>query len=105
MGMILLFSLVGAFVVRGNPVDVVVAVIAGVAGLILRFAKFPIAPIVIGMALGKIFEAKLRQGMISAQGNFFEFIVDPIALSILAVTVAMIVIPLARKQVAKPAPH
>lgn len=105
MGMILLFSLVGAFVVRGNSVDVIVAVIAGVAGLILRFAKFPIAPIVIGMALGKIFEAKLRQGMISAQGNFFEFILDPIALSILVMTAAMIVIPLVRKQAVKPVPH
>ena len=101
MGMILLFSLVGAFVVRGNSVDVMVAVIAGVAGLILRFAKFPIAPIVIGMALGKIFEAKLRQGMISAQGDFFEFIADPIALVILAVTVVMIAAPIIKRQMAK----
>lgn len=101
MGMILIFSLVGAFVVRGNPVDVLVAVIAGIAGLILRFAGYPIAPIVIGMALGTTFEGKLRQGMISAQGNFVEFIFDPIALFILAVTVAVVTVPAITKRRSK----
>ncbi len=98
MGMILVFALVGAFVVRGNPVDVVVAVVAGVAGLILRFAKYPIAPIVIGMALGKTFEAKLRQGMISAEGNFAVFIFDPIALTILAITLVIVLLPTLRRR-------
>jgi len=104
MGMILVFSLVGAFVVRGNPVDVLVAVIAGICGLVLRFAKYPIAPIVIGMALGKTFESKLRQGMISAQGDFVAFIFDPIALFILAVTVAVVVLPAITGRKAKTSP-
>ncbi len=86
MGVILLFSLVGAFVVRGNNVDVIVCVLAGVAGVILRFAKYPVAPIVIGMALGTTFEGKLRQELISARGDYLEFIYDPIALSVLAIT-------------------
>ena len=94
MGLILLFSLVGAFVVRGNMVDILIAVIAGVVGLVLRLAKYPVAPIVIGMALGGIFESKLRQGMISAKGNVIEFLADPIALSILAATVLMVAWPL-----------
>jgi len=104
MGMILLFSLVGAFVVRGNPVDIMVAVIAGIVGLILRLAKYPIAPIVIGMALGTIFEAKLRQGLISASGNFVEFLIDPIALFIFALTALVVLLPIIsrRATAAKP---
>lgn len=86
LAMILMFSLVGAFVVRGNGVDVITCVIAGIAGVVLRFANYPVAPIVIGMALGKTFETKLRQGMISAKGDFITFLSDPIALTILAVT-------------------
>ena len=96
MGVILLFSLVGAFVVRGNNVDVIVCVLAGVAGVILRFAKYPVAPIVIGMALGTTFEGKLRQGLISARGDFLEFIYDPIALSVLAVTALTLLSPVLR---------
>lgn len=86
LAMILMFSLVGAFVVRGNGVDVVTCLVAGIAGMVLRFANYPVAPIVIGMALGKTFETKLRQGMISAKGDFITFLSDPIALTILAVT-------------------
>ena len=86
MGMILMFSLVGAFVVRGNSVDVIICAIAGVAGVALRFAKYPVAPIVIGMALGSTFEGKLRQGLISARGSYLEFLSDPIALLIFSLT-------------------
>ena len=99
MGMILLFSLVGAFVVRGNPVDVTVCAIAGIAGVILRFAKYPVAPIVIGMALGTTFENKLRQGLIHARGDFLEFLSDPIALVILLGTLVLVTAPvLSRKR-------
>jgi len=96
MGFVMLFSFVGAFVVRGNLVDVVICAIAGVIGLILRLAKYPLAPIVIGMALGTTFEAKLRQGMISARGSFGEFISDPIALGVLAVTALFVSVSLWR---------
>ncbi len=94
MGLILLFSLVGAFVVRGNPVDLIVCVIAGVVGLILRLTRYPIAPIVIGVALGFIFEEKLRQGLIASRGSIWGFVNDPIALPIFALTAAIIVLPL-----------
>lgn len=93
MGSILIFSLVGAFVARSNPVDVTICVIAGFTGVILRFGRYPVAPIVIGMALGSIFETKLRQGLISARGDFWTFIQDPIALVILALTAAILLIP------------
>ncbi|MEP3277625.1 MAG: tripartite tricarboxylate transporter permease [Stappiaceae bacterium] len=97
MGFILLFSLVGAFVVRGNSVDVIVCAIAGIAGVILRFAKYPVAPIVIGMALGTTFENKLRQGLIHARGDILEFLSDPIAIVILLGTAVMVLTPIVRK--------
>ncbi len=96
MGMILLFSLVGAFVVRSNPLDLIVCVLAGVAGVALRIARYPVAPIVIGVALGFIFEAKLRQGLIASRGSLWAFVTDPIALPIFALTAFMIMAALAR---------
>ncbi len=98
MGMILMFSLVGAFVVRGNPVDLIVCVIAGVIGVVLRIAKYPMAPIVIGVALGFIFEEKLRQGMIASRGSVWGFVNDPIALPIFALTLTIIVVPIIRRR-------
>lgn len=96
MGMILLFSLVGAFVVRGNPLDLIVCVMAGVVGVALRMARYPVAPIVIGVALGFIFEAKLRQGLIASRGSLWDFVTDPIALPIFALTAVIILASLTR---------
>ncbi len=101
MGMILLFSLVGAFVVRGNPVDLIVCSVAGIVGVILRFAKYPIAPIVIGMALGKIFEEKLRQGLIASRGDFAAFVLDPIAVPIFGLTLVIVTAPLISRRIRK----
>lgn len=98
MGLILLFSLVGAFVVRGNPVDVTVCAVAGILGVALRFGRYPIAPIVIGMALGTTFESKLRQGMISARGDFWIFLQDPIALVVLAMTGFVVLFPMVKRK-------
>ncbi|QBY01293.1 hypothetical protein E2K80_11610 [Rhodophyticola sp. CCM32] len=97
MSMIVLFSMIGAFTVRGNLVDILVCAIAGILGLVLRFANYPVAPIVIGMALGATLERKLRQGMISAQGDFIAFISDPIALAILGMTALIVLTPLIRR--------
>lgn len=97
MGMVLLFSLIGAFVVRGVPVDILVAVFAGVLGLILRLAGYPLAPIVIGMALGTIFEEKLRQGLISTDGDYIAFLTDPIALGVFAMTGLIVLLPVFSK--------
>lgn len=96
MGLILLFSLVGAFVVRGNPLDLIVCIVAGLFGVLLRLARYPVAPIVIGVALGFIFEAKLRQGLIASQGSLIGFVTDPIALPIFALTAIIILYPMIR---------
>lgn len=94
MAMVLLMSLVGAYAVRGNPVDVIVAVAAGVVGVFLRLINVPMAPIVIGMALGRTFEESFRQGMILKGGNFWAFFEQPIADGILLLTLVVVCWPM-----------
>lgn len=94
MGFVLMMSLVGAFAVRGNPVDVIVAVIAGAVGVIMRLAGIPMAPIVIGMALGQTLEKSLRQGLMLHDGNFMAFFQQPIAVTIFLVTLLIVVWPM-----------
>lgn len=93
MGFVLMMSLVGAFAVRGNPVDVIVAVLAGALGVVMRIAGIPMAPIVIGMALGQTLEKSLRQGLMLHEGNFLAFFKQPIALVIFTVTFLIVVVP------------
>ena len=83
-------ALVGAFAVRGNPADVIMAVAAGIFGLLLRLIRIPMAPIVIGMALGATFEQSLRQGLMLTDGSFLAFFQQPIALVVLLLTALVI---------------
>ena len=97
MGAVLLMSLVGAYAVRGNPADVVMAVAAGIFGVLLRLIRIPMAPIVIGMALGATFEQSLRQGLMLTDGSFLAFFQQPIALVIMLLTALVIGWPLLRR--------
>lgn len=80
---IVIFGIVGAATVRGNPLDVVTAVCFGILGLIFRLTGFPLAPLVIGLVLGPQFEQTLRRGLLLNDGNFAAFFVDGPVASIL----------------------
>ena len=94
MAGVLIMSLVGSFAVRGNPLDVVVAILAGFVGVLLRLIGIPMAPIVIGMALGITFEESFRQGMMLSDGNFTAFFQQPIAFFIFLLTALIVFWPL-----------
>ncbi|SNY91090.1 putative tricarboxylic transport membrane protein [Cohaesibacter sp. ES.047] len=80
---IVVFGLIGAVTVRGNPLDAVTAAIFGILGYILRVTGFPLAPLVIGLVLGPQFEQNLRRGLLLHDGHFLEFFyASPIAIVI-----------------------
>ncbi|MFN4087487.1 MAG: tripartite tricarboxylate transporter permease [Alphaproteobacteria bacterium] len=94
LGTIVVLSFVGAYGVRGNSFDLLVALVAGIAGFFLRWGGFPAAPVVIGMVLGPTLEASLRQGLIITDGSFLAFFSRPVAAGLLALTVMILLWPL-----------
>ncbi|MDX6752412.1 tripartite tricarboxylate transporter permease [Geminicoccaceae bacterium 1502E] len=88
LGMVLVLSVVGSYGVGGKLFDVLVTLVAGIAGFFLRVCGVPVAPIVIGMVLGPIFEESLRQGLILTDNDFSVFfsLEHPIALGLITVT-------------------
>jgi putative tricarboxylic transport membrane protein len=92
-----LLCVIGVYYVRGNPFDLIVMVAAGVAGLFLRRAGYPMAPLVIGMVLGPALELSLRQGLIITDGSIAAFVTGhPIAAVLLAVTAVALLWPAVR---------
>src|SRR5699024_2500309 len=96
IGLMLTIALVGAYGVRGNIIDVWVALATGVLGVAMRVTGFPIAPMVIGIVLSPIIERSLRQGLIITHGDFLAFFYRPITLVLFLLTAAIIVWPLLR---------
>ena len=76
---ILTLSFVGVYSLRNNAVDCAIAGAFGVLGFILKRLNLPIVPIILGMVLGGIMEAKLRTSMARVKTPF-DFIDRPIAL-------------------------
>ena len=92
---IVVFGIVGAVTVRGNPLDAVTAVAFGLLGLVFRMTGFPLAPLVIGLVLGPQFEQNLRRGMLLNDGNFLAFFIDgPIAAFLFLCVAVAVALPL-----------
>lgn len=86
MPLVFMMSVVGAYAIRSNPVDLVVVAVFGLVGFLLRINRFPPAPIIIGFVLGQPLEMSLRQGLILTDMNFLAFFASPIALILFGIT-------------------
>jgi putative tricarboxylic transport membrane protein len=87
---ILLFSLVGSYAINNSVFDIWVLIISGIIGFILRKLAFPIAPIVLGMILGPLFESNFRRALMLSEGNWGTFFQRPISLFFLIVVVLVL---------------
>ncbi len=79
---ILVFAALGAFSLNFTPVDVVVLLVIGILGFFMRRYGYPIAPMVVGLILGPIFENQLRRSLAISQGDPTALIASPIAATI-----------------------
>jgi putative tricarboxylic transport membrane protein len=93
MGAVVALALAGSYVIRASILDVWVAVIAGFAGLLLRYCNVPLAPIVIGFILGPTLENSLRQSLILTKNQPLQFFQSPIASFFFALTLVVVLWP------------
>jgi len=93
MAIIAMLCFVGAYSVNNSGLDVLIMIIAGLVGFILRKNGFPTAPIVIGMVIGPVMEKSLRQGLIISDNSFINFFGSGIASTLFAVTLVIFLVP------------
>lgn len=96
LAMVVILCLLGSYGVRGNPFDLLITLMFGVVGYLMRLFGFPVAPVVIGLVLGPQFEMSLRQGLILTDNSFLAFFEHPIALGLFGVTIMILVLPAIR---------
>ncbi|RUT31282.1 C4-dicarboxylate ABC transporter permease [Arsenicitalea aurantiaca] len=90
---ILMFSIVGAYAVNNSVFDLWIVLGLGLLGWIMEENGFPIAPMVLGLVLGKIVEESFTNSMIKAGGNVIAFIDRPIAATLAFVFFAIWIVP------------
>ncbi|SMC32538.1 tripartite tricarboxylate transporter permease [Sporomusa malonica] len=90
MPLIALLTLTGAYSINNSMSDLVWIVIFGVVGFFLRRTGFEPGPLLIGVILGPGLEQGLVRGLIICDGNIWSLFTRPLAGSILAVGVLVI---------------
>jgi putative tricarboxylic transport membrane protein len=91
MPLILLFCLIGSFSLNNNIYDVVIMVIFGIVGYILRKFEYEEAPLVLAFILGPIMETAFRRSLIMSDGKFSIFWARPISAVALIIAVLLFV--------------
>jgi putative tricarboxylic transport membrane protein len=86
---ILTFAAMGAFAVNFIPADVVILLVIGVIGFFMRRYGYPVAPMVVAMILGPMFEAQLRRSLSISQGDPLTLVQSPFAVFVYS-TVAVL---------------
>ena len=92
MAVIAVFCVVGSFAVTQRMFDVYVMLGFGLVGFFLREMKYPMAPLVLGIVLGKLLDLNLRRGLGLTGGDFTPFFTRPVSAVlclVLVVTVLM----------------
>ena len=101
---ILIFATVGAYGMRQSAFDLVLLYGIGLFGVAMRRYDFPTAPVVVGMILGPLAEAQLRNAVSIGEGSAMVFLQRPMSLAMIGIILAVLIVPrLARPRPKAPA--
>jgi putative tricarboxylic transport membrane protein len=90
---ILIFATVGVYGMRQSGFDLFLMYGIGLLGALMRRYDFPVAPVIVGMILGPLAEAQLRNAMSIGEGKWTVFIDRPMSLTLLVIVVAALLVP------------
>lgn len=89
---ILFFTLMGAYIGQNNATELLILVGFGVCATVLRFADYPLAPLLIGFILGPMLENNFSRAMQINNGMSFLW-ERPMTLALLVFAVILVVLP------------
>ncbi|NCX06849.1 MAG: tripartite tricarboxylate transporter permease [Rhodobacteraceae bacterium] len=89
---ILFFTLMGAYIGQNNSTELLILVGFGVCATILKFADYPLAPLLIGFILGTMLEDNFARSMNLYDGASFIW-ERPMTLGLLILSLVLVVLP------------
>ena len=98
---IFVLCIIGSFALRNNLFDVGAMLVIALVGYFFIYLEIPIAPIVLSLILGPMFESNMRRSLLLSNGSFSIFFKRPIALLFIVLAVISLLWPLLRKKLEK----
>jgi putative tricarboxylic transport membrane protein len=88
---IMTFALLGTYAVNGSTFDVVVLLVLGAIGYLMRRFGFPITPMIVGAILGPLAEVQLRRALDIAGGDVLTLVSTPFTIVVYLTLAAVLV--------------
>ena len=89
---ILFFTLMGSYIGQNNATELLILVGFGLCATVLRFANYPLAPLLIGFILGRMLEDNFSRSMQLYDGMAFV-LERPMTLGLLVLAAILIIVP------------
>lgn len=80
MSIIVILSIVGVYSVSGSVSDLYLMIIFGVLGFLMKKMSFPLAPLILGMVLGKLIENNFSRALLYNHGDYSVFFNSPMTI-------------------------
>ena len=100
---ILIFATVGVYGMRQSSFDLFVMYGIGLLGVLMRRFDFPVAPVIVGMILGPLAEAQMRNAVSIGEGRWTVFLERPMSVVLLLIVAAVLVVPALWRRLHRPA--
>jgi putative tricarboxylic transport membrane protein len=93
MPVVAMVSFVGIYGISGSSFDLIIMVMFGLLGWLLRKLDIPLVPIIMGVILGEHMESNLRRAMTIHDGDWFMLISSNVSIVIWSITFVGFVLP------------
>ena len=98
---ILVFAAMGTLAANPSPVELILLVVFGVCGYLMRCWDYPVAPMIVGLILGPMAENQFRRALQISLGDELVFFKHPSSAILLALAAFALVAPLVFKGLKK----
>jgi putative tricarboxylic transport membrane protein len=91
--LILLFCVVGVYSLNTTTDEVILMVLFGVIGYLMKKYGYEAAPLIMAMILSPLMENNLRQSLALSHGSFTIFFTRPISAVLMITAIALLILP------------
>ena len=88
--LILLFCVIGIYSLNNNSTEILIALIFGFLGYLMRKFEYEAAPFLLALVLEPMMESKFRQSLLISKGDFSIFLNRPISAGLLAAAILVL---------------
>jgi len=86
-------SFIGVYAVNNSSFDLLFMTGIGVVGYLMRKAGFPLAPVILGLVLGRLMEVNLRRALAISGGDWSILYASPLSKTLWALALLSLLFP------------